>query len=82
MCALCVRYDGEPIADPVSVSISLVRPDRRRRDIDNLLKPLLDLLVRSGLLADDSFVHDLHIKWATKPQVDPVYITVATITEP
>lgn len=33
----------------------------RRRDVDNALKPLLDLLVYVGVLKDDSLVDDLRI---------------------
>ena len=32
------------LADNLSVSIELFEPDKRRRDIDNLIKPLLDAL--------------------------------------
>jgi crossover junction endodeoxyribonuclease RusA len=36
-------------------------PDRRRRDLDNLLKASLDSLVFAGVLADDSLIDDLRI---------------------
>ena len=34
----------------------------RHSDIDNRIKPTLDLLVRQGVLADDAWVDDLHIR--------------------
>lgn len=34
----------------------------RRGDLDNRLKAPLDLLVRMGVLADDSWVDELHIR--------------------
>ena len=34
---------------------------RRQRDMDNAIKPTLDLLVYIGVLADDSLVDDLRI---------------------
>lgn len=36
--------------------IALYAPDKRIRDIDNILKPLLDSLVQAGLFDDDSQV--------------------------
>lgn len=39
---------------PVHVHIALTPVDKRSRDCDNFLKPLLDSLVRAGVLPDDS----------------------------
>ena len=36
---------------PVSVSVALCAPDKRRRDADNSLKPILDLLVLLACLS-------------------------------
>jgi len=43
-------------AKPVSVQIKLVKPDKRRRDVDNPIKCCLDFLVRSEAIQDDSQV--------------------------
>ena len=34
--------------------ISACKPDNRKRDIDNLIKPVSDLLVIAGIIKDDS----------------------------
>lgn len=39
-----------------AVAITVYPPDRRVRDLDNLIKPVLDALTRAGLWADDSRV--------------------------
>jgi crossover junction endodeoxyribonuclease RusA len=46
-----------PTITACTIAIEFVVPDRRRRDLDNLIastKPLTDGIVASGLLADDS----------------------------
>ncbi len=39
---------------PVALEIVLHPPDKRRRDADNVLKVLMDAIVASGWLRDDS----------------------------
>jgi crossover junction endodeoxyribonuclease RusA len=51
------------VSGPYRLAIFAVRPDRRRRDIDNLLKPLNDLLVSVGVVDDDSDAQSIHLEW-------------------
>ena len=46
----------------VEINIEAYPPDKRRRDIDNLLKSLLDAFTHGGLWNDDSQVCSLTIK--------------------
>jgi crossover junction endodeoxyribonuclease RusA len=55
----CMAAGVRPLAGPVALTVSLVPGDRRRRDIDNVLKPLLDALTHGGAWADDSQVKRL-----------------------
>lgn len=43
------------------VLLMVSEPDRRRRDLDNLQKVLLDSLTKAGVWADDSQIDDLRI---------------------
>ena len=43
----------------LGVCIAVYPPDRRRRDIDNIQKPLLDALGHAGIYADDSQIDRL-----------------------
>ena len=52
------------ITGPVAVEIEAHMPDKRRRDLDNLLKGLLDSLTHAGVWLDDSQVVDLRIRKA------------------
>ena len=45
-----------------SVFIKARPPDKRKRDLDNLLKPILDSLTVYGAITDDSKVDDLRIQ--------------------
>ena len=47
----------------VAMTVLLSPPDRRRRDVDNYAKSLLDSLVKGGVLEDDSLVRDLRLVW-------------------
>jgi crossover junction endodeoxyribonuclease RusA len=51
----------------VRLKAELFPPDKRRRDIDNSLKCLLDSLTHAGIYADDSLVKDLELH-----MMDPV----------
>lgn len=54
-----------PIVDRIAVDIIAYAPDKRRRDLDNLHKGLLDSLTHAGVWADDSQIDDLRIRRAT-----------------
>ena len=56
---LAEHRTAPPLAGAVAVDIEAHMPDRRRRDLDNLLKGLLDALTHAGLWLDDSQVADL-----------------------
>jgi crossover junction endodeoxyribonuclease RusA len=45
----------------LSVEITLMAPDRRKRDIDNPVKPILDGLQYAGVIVDDSQVNRLTV---------------------
>lgn len=52
----------EPLSGPLTVVIDLFPPDRRRRDVDNVQKALLDALAHGGAYHDDSQIARLTIE--------------------
>ncbi len=50
------RYDGR-----LGMLIEAYPPDKRSRDLDNILKSLLDSLTKAGVWADDSQIDDLRV---------------------
>lgn len=53
---------GWPVIEGrVRVLITAWPPDKRRRDLDNLLKPMLDALQHCAVIADDEQIDELTI---------------------
>lgn len=53
------KYKGD-----LCVEIEAYRPDKRRRDLDNLLKAVLDGCAHADVYDDDCQIVDLRIYWA------------------
>ena len=53
------QYSGEPIDFRVSVDIILTLPNHRKRDIDNMLKSLWDVLEKAGVLKNDNLIYEV-----------------------
>lgn len=51
----------KPIEGRVKVVIDVYPPDRRKRDLDNINKALLDAIKHGGVLIDDSQIKDLRL---------------------
>lgn len=51
----------KPLRGRLRVEVQAAPPDGRRRDLDNLLKPVLDALTDGHIWLDDSQVDDLRI---------------------
>ena len=53
---------GKPtITSHVAVTLVVTWPDRRKRDIDGPVKPVLDALVKAEILKDDSLIKELAV---------------------
>jgi len=53
---ILVTLGVRPLVGPVRMRIEVYPPDKRRRDLDNLLKSLWDALQHGGAYHDDSQV--------------------------
>ena len=51
------------IAYPFAVEIALGRPSKRRMDIDNRIKAVMDVLERVGVIEDDSYCWHMVVYW-------------------
>ena len=60
--AACTIGQRHMVPGRISVSIQATPQDRRRRDLDNLLKPVLDFCTHR-VIEDDSLIDALRISW-------------------
>jgi len=62
---------GPPSEGSVYLQILITPPDRRRRDVDNIIKPILDALTEAGVYGDDSQVVGLTVVKGEPDKHDP-----------
>jgi crossover junction endodeoxyribonuclease RusA len=62
VCARLATLGVRRLAGPLHIQIEIYPPDRRRRDLDNVQKALLDALQHGGLYDDDSQIVKLDIE--------------------
>lgn len=68
-CVLASGLEGLPVTGKIAIEIAATKPDRQRRDLDNLLKITLDCCTKAGVWCDDSQIHELFIYWTDR--IDP-----------
>ena len=64
---------------PVAIHLDACPPDRRKRDLDNLPKSLLDALTHARVWSDDSQVDDLRITRGPVVKGGIVNVTITTL---
>lgn len=67
------QYQGEPLEGKLSIYVELILPNHRRRDIDNMLKSLWDILEKGGVIKNDSQIYEVRtIKRVIKGQQETI----------
>lgn len=59
-----------------SVNLYVYPPDERKRDIDNILKVLLDSLVHAQIITDDSKINRLYVEKCSSISQGQVLVTI------
>lgn len=69
----------ETLSGRLAVSVLLTMPDRRRRDIDNTLKALLDALEHARVYEDDSQIDRLLVERGDVEAPGMARVTIAEV---
>jgi crossover junction endodeoxyribonuclease RusA len=60
---IVAQTKGQKITGYYTLILKAVAPDKRRRDLDNLLKAASDVLTHSGVITDDYLCRALRAEW-------------------
>lgn len=72
----------DPIETRVNMELLLLPPDRRERDVDNILKALFDALQFAGVYRRDSQVRRLLVEWGEPIAGGEVVATILPLATP
>jgi crossover junction endodeoxyribonuclease RusA len=61
-----VQVKGQEIKGRYKAVFQFVRPDKRRRDLDNLLKAAMDVIVTARIVEDDCLCEWLEARWVAE----------------
>ena len=79
--ARTVKLGGVGIACRLKAHLDIYPPDRRKRDIDNAQKCLLDAMEKAQLYLDDNQIKDLHSVMREPVKGGKVIVTLEAIEE-
>lgn len=80
--AMILQQRPQKVAGPYSLYLRAVRPDRRARDLGNLEKPISDLLVKCGVVRDDSDACTIILAWVlSNPSGAAVTVEVTAVPD-
>lgn len=61
--AIKQQIGDQAVSGPYALQIRFVRPSRRRMDLDNRVKAVIDLLAWMKVTDDDSELQSLRVRW-------------------
>ncbi|MGE5500596.1 MAG: RusA family crossover junction endodeoxyribonuclease [Ignavibacteriales bacterium] len=63
--AIRATLPNKGLSGPYRLMIQATAPDRRRRDLDNIIKPVGDALTQAGVVTDDCHCRELNVLWTS-----------------
>lgn len=80
-CYALLRKAPRLVGCRYAVELELTAPDRRKRDLDNRVKPVLDALVKAKIVEDDSLFDCVTITRGEIARPGGVTVRIASLTE-
>ncbi len=72
-----IQVKGRQIVGPYKLTVLVVRPDKRRRDLDNLFKAASDVLVEMKVIEGDHLCEWLEARWVESgPECEIILETI------
>lgn len=65
------------ITEPVEIDVHAYRPASKRRDLDNILKAICDLLTNTKTIEDDSQIVAINARWVSEGVPCSVTVRIA-----
>lgn len=83
LCYWAMLEQGTPKLKGPRYCVTIIArpPDNRRRDLDNILKPILDALGEYGAITDDSKIDDLRITRFAKVPNGSIRVVISEIPD-
>lgn len=60
---VAAQAKGIKIKGEYKLTVNVVKPDKRHRDLDNIIKAVSDILESSGVIENDKLCQRLEMKW-------------------
>lgn len=76
---LCLIAGVRPLTGRLSLTIHYAPPDKRKRDIDNIIKAVQDALTHGGCMLDDEQIDELMVKRLPVRKFGAALITIKKI---
>lgn len=72
-------YCGKSMKGNLKFEADFHPPDKRRRDLDNLLKSIIDALCKAGAYENDDQIQEIHVRFGKPMKGGKSYVTLSQL---
>lgn len=70
---------GQAMTGPLFFQADFHPPDKRQRDLDNLLKSIIDALAEAGAFENDDQIQEIHVRMGKPLKGGIAYVTISQL---